>query len=144
MKGKRLLPLVALAAMSLVACGGGNKKSSDQPSQPDSVQPASESKSSAAPSSSKQSSAQESKSSAPAVHVHNFQEVTAESGEDYKVMKCTEDDAKYLSKAVAAAEADSTGHADGSESADKFGKGQFFNFKFIRSLLVGRSYTHVS
>ena len=129
MKGKRLLPLVALAAMSLVACGGG-KKSSDQPSQPSSTQPASESKSSVAPSSQKPSSASESKSSAPAPHVHNFQEVTAESGEDYKVMKCTADETKYLAKAVAAAEADSTGHPDGSESADKFGKGQFFNFKF--------------
>ena len=42
MKGKRLLPLVALAAMSLVACGGGNKKSSDQPSQPDTSVPAEE------------------------------------------------------------------------------------------------------
>ena len=121
MKGKRLLPLVALAAMSLVACGGGNKKS-DSASQPDSIVSASESKSSAA-SSSKSSS---SRSSSEAPHVHNFQEVAAENGDDYKVMKCTADDAKYLMKAVSAVDAGTTQIAEN----EKFGKGQSLKYTF--------------
>ena len=113
MKGKRILPLVALAAMSLVACGPKQGGSSIQPSNDPSSN------------SSVESPSVESKSEK---HVHNFQENSAESSGKLKVMECAEHDAKYLKIAVADADEGSTGVADGSESADKFGKGQSFKW----------------
>ena len=122
MKGKRFLPLVALAAMSLVACGGPKPESKQSEEPPVS----SEQPSSTAPSSSKSSAAPESKSETPAPHVHNFQEVAAENGDDYKVMKCAEDDAKYLMKKVADVVEGTTKLGED----EKFGKGQSLKYSF--------------